>query len=623
MKYLSETKSDFCPSSPQGRSRTFGLILLLGLLILLRPSLLKALACTPASATITYAADDYMFFYLNGNTVLNGTTFDPGNPPLTVPIPIGDFNAPGTANYYAIENTNAGPNLIACTWLITITCADGSKSYISASDAGFSMYNDTAGSSPPPAAWITPGWVDSGNLFSGTPAHVSPGVMWFNPVPVDPRTGSPVPILSWQSSAVNTNANEVIYYRESVVIPTPPPTPTPYPTVCGNTPAFVQSSVIANGCAGSGNPTSFSYTVPANPGELLLAQVESTGPVLSGVTWNGSSLTQLPGSPVPISGGNIYTYYMVNPPAGTFTLAFSVTNGCSWNVVASVYKNIDTTSPFGAIQSSSGNASNFVDAITTTGPYSIIHDLLAYPSGPFTFTGLTGTQLFAASASGCCDDVYGSYYLASAPMAYNINYSQSTGSQNWWSETIELKAVNSCPTLVPTSSWTATPNPSFSPSPQSCPTVTATFSVTASPPPTLSNSPTRTASATASPTPSFSTTSSPPASPTLLPTLTMAPPPLLLHLYPNSPNPFGTEGTYLAYFINVDATVDIKVYDVSGEMVRALDPFPGRAGNNEEFWDGKNSSAQSVASGTYIYRVIATSAAGDLISDFSKCAALK
>jgi hypothetical protein len=113
-------------------------------------AILRALDCTPTSATITYAADDYMFFYLNGNEILNGTTFDAGAPAVTVPIPVADFAAVGSPDYFAFEDVNSVANLISCTFLITITCADGSSSYITAGDLGLTMYNDTTGGVPPP-----------------------------------------------------------------------------------------------------------------------------------------------------------------------------------------------------------------------------------------------------------------------------------------------------------------------------------------------------------------------------------------------------------------------------------------------------------------------------------------
>ena len=172
--------------------------------------------------------------------------------------------------------------------------------------------------------------------------------------------------------------------------------------------------------------------------------------------------------------------------------------------------------------------------------------------------------------------------------------------------------------IVGTLTNTPTPSPSFTASPS------ASYSATRSPTPSASPtmSPTRTASPAGTATPTFTATGSftpvPPA-PTLTPTAL----PLQLHLYPNSPNPFGPSGTYLAYNLNVDATVDIRVYDISGELVRQLDPFPGKRGNNEEFWDAQNSVGKPVASGTYIYKVKATSAAGDVESDLAKCSAIK
>jgi hypothetical protein len=55
-------------------------------------------ACTPATATICYEADDYFYFYINGNTVVNGTVFDAGNPPVCVSVPVGYFAAAGSPN---------------------------------------------------------------------------------------------------------------------------------------------------------------------------------------------------------------------------------------------------------------------------------------------------------------------------------------------------------------------------------------------------------------------------------------------------------------------------------------------------------------------------------------------
>ncbi len=67
----------------------------------------------------------------------------------------------------------------------------------------------------------------------------------------------------------------------------------------------------------------------------------------------------------------------------------------------------------------------------------------------------------------------------------------------------------------------------------------------------------------------------------------------------------------------------IRVYTISGEVVRDLEPFEARAGNNHEFWDGKNSSGAQVASGTFIYRIEAVSKRDEHQAVFGKVARLR
>jgi hypothetical protein len=88
---------------------------------------------------------------------------DAGAPPVTVSIPVGVFNASGVNTFAA--SISSVPSLIGAKWLISMTCADGSISYISSGDSAFKMYDDTTGSAPPPANWKDPGFTDPGNLF--------------------------------------------------------------------------------------------------------------------------------------------------------------------------------------------------------------------------------------------------------------------------------------------------------------------------------------------------------------------------------------------------------------------------------------------------------------------------
>jgi hypothetical protein len=577
-----------------------GLILAFG-----SPSVAQA-SCTVQSATITYSADDYLNFWINGNQVLNGTFFDAGNPPQTVTINPAFFNAGATPNYFAASVVNSLPSVLGATWLISIVCADGSLSYITSGDNAFIMYDDNTGGAPPPLnganSWYQPAWVDAGNIFSQPPVS-STGIAWFSPsFLTNPLTGAQIPVLSHSASGTEAGDHEVLYFRESLVLPefTLTPTPTPYPTVCGATPAYVSSAKLgSSGCAGSGNPTSFTYTVPTGPGEILLAQVETGNSSLglTGVTWNGVALTQLPGSPVPITGGgDIFTYYMVNPPAGTFTLAFLGVNGCSWNPVVSVYNNVDTSSPFGTITSTSNTGSNkVVDTITTVSPYSIIHDFYAYPSGPYTYSGITGTQLFPPASSNCCDDAFGSYLNASAPLLYTLNYPNTGGPNTWTSETIELKAVQSCggsPTDTPTP---APPSATPSPTP-TVPTKTPTKTFTPPPPgSTLTDTPTVTPTITSTFTPGPSATPAPPAGPGFG----------IVAVYPN---PVPGTGCFFVMSVPGPMTVHFKVYDLRGEMIWSGSQDYVAGGVYQKPWAATNNAGAAISYGAYFLTANAGSA---------------
>src|SRR5688572_11911092 len=84
--------------------------------------------CVPTSASVTYAADDYFYLYINGNQVVNGEVFDAGNPPVTVNIPAAYFDPSGT-NYVAAMVRNSSASLLGGYWVISMTCTSGARSY--------------------------------------------------------------------------------------------------------------------------------------------------------------------------------------------------------------------------------------------------------------------------------------------------------------------------------------------------------------------------------------------------------------------------------------------------------------------------------------------------------------
>ncbi len=69
------------------------------------------------------------------------------------------------------------------------------------------------------------------------------------------------------------------------------------------------------------------------------------------------------------------------------------------------------------------------------------------------------------------------------------------------------------------------------------------------------------------------------------------------------PNPFNP-ATDLKFSIPRDASVSLKLYDVSGRLVRNLVNERMSAGRHEVRWNGRDDGGRSVASGTYFVRLL-------------------
>ncbi|MCH8289895.1 T9SS type A sorting domain-containing protein, partial [Candidatus Poribacteria bacterium] len=80
-------------------------------------------------------------------------------------------------------------------------------------------------------------------------------------------------------------------------------------------------------------------------------------------------------------------------------------------------------------------------------------------------------------------------------------------------------------------------------------------------------------------------------------------------LLPNYPNPFNPE-TWIPYQLAEVAAVQIEIYDLKGKQVRMLDVGQKPAGyyierNKAAYWDGRNNLGEPLASGIYIYHLVA------------------
>jgi hypothetical protein len=74
-------------------------------------------------------------------------------------------------------------------------------------------------------------------------------------------------------------------------------------------------------------------------------------------------------------------------------------------------------------------------------------------------------------------------------------------------------------------------------------------------------------------------------------------------LYPNVPNPFNST-TSIRYDVPTGGgVVTLRIYDVSGRLVRTLVDGPQPAGQKTATWNGRDNQGRSVASGVYFYRL--------------------
>jgi hypothetical protein len=73
-------------------------------------------------------------------------------------------------------------------------------------------------------------------------------------------------------------------------------------------------------------------------------------------------------------------------------------------------------------------------------------------------------------------------------------------------------------------------------------------------------------------------------------------------LIDNYPNPFNPVTT-LSYILPKDAMVNITIYNMVGQQVKALINNQQAAGYKRVQWDATNNAGQSVSAGVYLYRI--------------------
>ena len=74
-------------------------------------------------------------------------------------------------------------------------------------------------------------------------------------------------------------------------------------------------------------------------------------------------------------------------------------------------------------------------------------------------------------------------------------------------------------------------------------------------------------------------------------------------LYPNVPNPFNP-ATLIRYDVRAGGgVVTLRIYDVSGTLIRTLLDGPQTAGQKTVTWNGRDNRGRRATSGVYFYRL--------------------
>jgi hypothetical protein len=82
--------------------------------------------------------------------------------------------------------------------------------------------------------------------------------------------------------------------------------------------------------------------------------------------------------------------------------------------------------------------------------------------------------------------------------------------------------------------------------------------------------------------------------------------PELLASVQNYPNPFNPT-TVIRFQLRESGKVRLKIFDLTGKLVRTLLDGELQAGEQKILWDGRDQQGQTIASGVYFYELVAGS----------------
>ena len=537
--------------------------------------------------------------WINGNPVGPAPFTNQNSSYNVYPVNPAVFDPSGT-NFFAVKNADTQVPVVGADWVISMSCADGSQSYITNEDNSFWLYDDTTGASPPPndgsgRPWYDPNWANPapGTYFYETPVAITSS-WWYTPMN-NPITGQPLQVMSANASGADPTGQHVLYYREFVTLveqPTPVPTPT-YVPGCGP-PTYVGGSILLAGPNGNNQP---SFNAPitissAVSGALVLVEIDNNGsPAISSMTFGGAPLTLWNSNASGLGGTRQMIYYMTAGgfSAGPQILSINFATNSSnqtWIVQAHIFSGVDLAAPLGAVASgATSNTPSFTDTLTTVGPIGLIMDFLENTQNNFpatlgpgqVYTGVTGS---GSGLSAWCD-----YKISAAPGTYNMTYQWSPSGQTLESYQVEVNAPGCAgsPTPTPNALPSATPSPTSTRSPSPSPTFTPV-------PPGSSPTSTPTVTRTRTPSPTHSP---------VQPVNTPVPGAAGFRIVAVYPNPVSGKGCSFVVSVPSAMTVKFRVFDLRGELVWSGSQAFNGSGLFEHHWAAVNSAGADLSYGAY------------------------
>jgi len=73
----------------------------------------------------------------------------------------------------------------------------------------------------------------------------------------------------------------------------------------------------------------------------------------------------------------------------------------------------------------------------------------------------------------------------------------------------------------------------------------------------------------------------------------------------NYPNPFKRETDFTFFATRPIDVAQIKIFTISGRLIRTIEALTPRSGMNLIRWDGRDADGDELANGVYLYKVIA------------------